>query len=157
MRMAVEEGRAAPAFTLPDADGNQVSLGDYRGKDVVVYFYPRDDTPGCTREACAFRDRWREMQERGAVVLGISPDDAASHRKFSSKYGLPFPLLCDPERKVMAEYGAWGEKTLYGRKTVGVIRSTVWVAPDGKVRKHWKRVSRAADHPARVLEALRGG
>ena len=154
--MAVEEGRAAPAFTLPDAAGNQVSLEDYRGKDVVVYFYPRDDTPGCTKEACAFRDRWQEMQERGAVVLGISPDDAASHRKFSSKYGLPFPLLCDLERKVMAEYGAWGEKTLYGRKTVGVIRSTVWVAPDGKVRKHWKRVSRAADHPARVLEALRG-
>ena len=155
--MAVEEGRAAPAFTLPDAAGKQVSLADYRGKDVVVYFYPRDDTPGCTREACAFRDRWQEMQERGALVLGISPDDAASHRKFSRKHALPFPLLCDPEHEVMAEYGAWGEKTLYGRKTVGVIRSTVWVAPDGKVRKHWKRVSRAADHPARVLEALRGG
>ena len=155
--MAVEEGRAAPAFTLADAAGNQVSLEDYRGKDVIVYFYPADDTPGCTREACAFRDRWQEMQERGAVVLGVSPDDAASHREFSRKYGLPFLLLCDPERKVMAEYGAWGEKTLYGRKTVGVIRSTVWVAPDGRVRKHWKRVSRAGDHPARVLEALRGG
>lgn len=155
--MAVEEGRAAPAFTLPDAAGNQVSLGDYRGKDVVLYFYPRDDTPGCTKEACAFRDRWREMQERGAVVLGVSPDDAASHREFSRKYDLPFPLLCDPERKVMTEYGAWGEKTLYGRKTLGVIRSTLWIGPDGKVRKHWKRVSRAADHPARVLDALRGG
>ena len=155
--MAVEEGRAAPAFTLGDAAGNQVSLEDFRGKDVIVYFYPRDDTPGCIKEACGFRDRWQEVQERGAVVLGVSPDDAASHREFSRKYGLPFPLLCDPERKVMAEYGAWGEKTLYGRKTVGVIRSTVWVGPDGRVRRHWKRVSRAADHPARVLDALRGG
>ena len=91
------------------------------------------------------------------MVLGVSPDDADSHRAFSRKYDLPFPLLCDPERKVMAEYGAWGEKTLYGRKTVGVIRSTVWIGPDGRVRKHWKRVSRAADHPARVLDALGGG
>ena len=155
--MAVEEGRAAPAFTLPDAAGNRVSLEDFRGKDVIVYFYPRDDTPGCTKEACGFRDRWPELRERGVVVLGVSPDDADSHRAFSRKHDLPFPLLCDPERKVMAEYGAWGEKTLYGRKTIGVIRSTVWIGPDGRVRKHWKRVSRAADHPARVLDALGGG
>ena len=152
--MAVEEGGMAPAFTLEDAEGNAVSLEDFRGKEVVVYFYPKDDTPGCTKEACAFRDRWAQFGERGAVVLGISPDNAESHRKFASKYALPFTLLCDPEKKVMAQYGAWGEKTMYGRKTVGVIRSTLWIGADGKVRKRWKRVAKAADHPAKVLEAL---
>ncbi len=155
--MAIEEGKAAPEFTLEDADGKAVSLKDFRGKDVIVYFYPKDDTPGCTKEACGFRDLWGELGEQGAVVLGVSPDDAQSHRKFVSKYSLPFTLLCDPDRKVMERYGAWGEKMMYGKKTVGVIRSTVWVAPDGTVRKHWKRVARAADHPAKVLDALRGG
>ena len=104
-----------------------------------------------------FRDLWDEIDEQGAVVLGISPDDAPSHQKFSRKYDLPFTLLCDPDKKVMERYGAWGEKTMYGRKTTGVIRSTVWVGPDGKVRKHWRRVAKAADHPARVLEALKAG
>ena len=155
--MAVEEGKAAPPFTLQDAAGNKVSLKAHRGKDVIVYFYPKDDTPGCTREACGFRDLWDEIDEQGAVVLGISPDDAPSHQKFSRKYDLPFTLLCDPDKKVMERYGAWGEKTMYGRKTTGVIRSTVWVGPDGKVRKHWRRVAKAADHPARVLEALKAG
>ena len=152
--MAIEEGKRAPAFALRDADGNQVALGDFKGKQVIVYFYPRDDTPGCTKEACGFRDHWREIQASGAVVLGISPDSEASHRKFRDKYQLPFTLLCDPERKVMAEYGAYGEKMMYGKKTVGVIRSTVWVGPDGKVVKHWRRVPKAADHPRKVLEAL---
>lgn len=152
--MAIEEGKKAPAFALRDADGNQVALGDFKGKQVIVYFYPRDDTPGCTKEACGFRDHWREIQASGAVVLGISPDSEASHRKFRDKYQLPFTLLCDPERKVMAEYGAYGEKMMYGKKTVGVIRSTVWVGPDGKVVKHWRRVPKAADHPRKVLEAL---
>ena len=152
--MAIEEGKAAPAFTLEDAAGNTVSLKDFRGKDVIVYFYPKDDTPGCTKEACGFRDLWGDLCDRGAVVLGVSPDNAQAHRKFASKYSLPFTLLCDPDKKVMADYGAWGEKTMYGRKTVGVIRSTVWVGPDGKVRKHWRRVPKAADHPAKVLEAL---
>ena len=155
--MAIEEGKAAPAFTLDDADGNAVSLADFRGRDVIVYFYPKDDTPGCTKEACGFRDLWGELSGRDAVVLGVSPDDAQSHRKFASKYSLPFTLLCDPEKKVMAKYGAWGEKMMYGRKTVGVIRSTVWVGPDGKVRKHWRRVPKAADHPAKVLDALASG
>ena len=155
--MTVEEGKAAPPFTLQDAAGNKVSLKAHRGKDVIVYFYPKDDTPGCTREACGFRDLWDEIDEQGAVVLGISPDDAPSHQKFSRKYDLPFTLLCDPDKKVMERYGAWGEKTMYGRKTTGVIRSTVWVGPDGKVRKHWRRVAKAADHPARVLEALKAG
>jgi len=155
--MAVKEGEAAPGFTLEDAAGNAVSLEDFRGKDVVVYFYPKDDTPGCTKEACAFRDRWAEFGERGAVVLGISPDDAESHRKFAGKYALPFTLLCDPDKEVMTQYGAWGEKMMYGKKRMGVIRSTVWVGAHGRVRKHWKRVAKAADHPAKVLDALGGG
>ncbi len=152
--MAVEEGKAAPAFTLSDAQGAKVSLKDFRGKHVIVYFYPKDDTPGCTKEACGFRDLWGEIQALDTVVLAVSPDKGASHEKFAAKYNLPFTLLCDPEKKVMAKYGAYGEKMMYGKKTMGVIRSTVWVGPDGKVKKHWKRVAKAADHPAKVLEAL---
>ena len=152
--MPIEEGKPAPAFTLKDAAGEKISLKDYRGKNVIVYFYPKDDTPGCTKEACGFRDLWKKIQKTGTVVLGISPDDETSHEKFISKYKLPFPLLCDPDRKVMEKYGAWGEKMMYGKKTVGVIRSTTWVGPDGKVRKHWRRVPKAADHPSKVLEAL---
>jgi peroxiredoxin Q/BCP len=155
--MAVEEGKAAPAFTLKNTQGEKVALKDLKGKDVIVYFYPKDDTPGCTKEACGFRDLWKDIQKQGAVVLGISPDDAASHEKFARKYKLPFTLLSDPDKKVMEKYGAWGEKNMYGKKTMGVIRSTVWVGPDGKVRKHWKRVAKAADHPAKVLEALQAG
>ncbi len=152
--MAIEEGKAAPAFTLADANGEKVSLRDYTGKHVIVYFYPKDDTPGCTKEACGFRDHWRDIQKLGAVVLGISPDDGTSHRAFATKYKLPFTLLSDPDRKVMQKYEAFGEKMMYGKKTTGVIRSTVWVGPDGKVRKHWRRVAKAADHPRKVLEAL---
>ena len=155
--MAIIEGKAPPAFTLADTDGNEMSLKQFKGQDVVVYFYPKDDTPGCTKEACGFRDLWDEYQAAGVVVLGISPDDGTAHRKFTDKYGLPFTLLSDPKRQVMEKYGAWGEKTLYGRKMMGVIRSTVWIGPDGKVRRHWRRVSRAADHPAKVLEAIAGG
>ena len=152
--MAIEEGKAAPPFTLNDADGNQVSLEDFKGKNVVVYFYPRDDTPGCTKEACGFRDYWEEIQDADTVVLGISPDDEASHRKFRDKYELPFTLLADPDREVMTEYGAYGVKMMYGKKRMGVIRSTVLVGPDGNVVKHWKRVAKAADHPLKVLEAI---
>jgi peroxiredoxin Q/BCP len=152
--MAIEEGKAAPAFTLTDAAGKKVSLGDFAGKHVILYFYPKDDTPGCTKEACGFRDDWKELAKHGAVVLGVSADDADSHRKFIAKYKLPFPLLSDPGRTVMKKYGAYGEKILYGKKTTGVIRSTVWIGPDGKVRKHWARVANAAEHPAKVLAAL---
>lgn len=152
--MALEEGKAAPAFTLKDKDGTKISLRDLRGKNVIVYFYPRDDTPGCTKEACGFRDLWKKIQKLNTVVLGISPDSEASHEKFANKYKLPFTLLSDPDRKVMTKYDAYGEKMMYGKKTMGVIRSTVWVAPDGKVRKHWKKVAKAADHPGKVLEAL---
>jgi thioredoxin-dependent peroxiredoxin len=155
--MPIAEGKAAPAFSLNDAAGNRVRLGDFKGKDVILYFYPKDDTPGCTKEACGFRDAWKTLQKLGVVVLGVSPDDAGSHRKFSDKYELPFTLLSDPERKVMSAYGAFGEKMMYGKKVEGVIRSTVWIGPDGKVRKHWKKVASAAEHPAQVLTALQAG
>jgi peroxiredoxin Q/BCP len=152
--MAIEEGKAAPAFTLADADGKKVSLKDFAGKHVILYFYPKDDTPGCTKEACGFRDGWKDLQKRNAIVLGVSADDATSHQKFRTKYKLPFPLLSDPDRKVMEKYGAYGEKMMYGKKTVGVIRSTVWIGPDGKVKKHWARVASAEKHPDQVLAAL---
>jgi peroxiredoxin Q/BCP len=152
--MPIAEGKKAPAFTLTDQDGKKVSLSDFAGKNVVLYFYPKDDTPGCTKEACGFRDDWKTYQKRGAVVLGVSGDSGESHRKFRAKYGLPFPLLSDPDKKTMRAYGAYGEKMLYGKKTTGVIRSTVWIGPDGIVKKHWARVPKADVHPAKVLEAL---
>jgi len=154
---SIKEGNKAPGFTLADATGKPVSLDEFAGKDVIVYFYPRDDTPGCTKEACGFRDLWQDIRETGAVVLGISADDAASHRKFATKYKLPFTLLSDPDRKTMKAYGAYGEKMMYGKKTTGVIRSSVWIGPVGRVRKHWARVSDAAKHPEQVLAALRAG
>jgi peroxiredoxin Q/BCP len=154
--MAIEAGKKAPAFALQDASGKTVSLADYAGKDVILYFYPRDDTPGCTKEACGFRDAWKEIQKLGAIVVGVSPDSGASHQKFAAKYRLPFPLLSDPGKKAMTAYGAFGEKVMYGKKTQGVIRSTVWIGPDGKVKKHWARVAKAETHPEQVLAALRG-
>jgi len=153
--MAIEEGKAAPAFTLNDTDGNKVALKDFKGQNVIVYFYPKDDTPGCTKQACGFRDLWKKYEKSDTVVLGISPDDGESHRKFVDKYKLPFTLLSDPKKKVMEKYGAWGEKNMYGKKTIGVIRSTVWVGPNGKVVKHWRRVPKAADHPEKVLQAMK--
>lgn len=152
--MPVAQGKVPPAFTLKDQDGNKVSLKDLKGQKVVVYFYPRDDTPGCTKEACGFRDLWKDIRATGAVVLGVSPDDEASHQKFITKYKLPFTLLSDPGAKVMTKYGAYGEKMMYGKKTTGAIRSTVLIGEDGKVAKHWARVAKAADHPAKVLEAI---
>ena len=153
---SVTEGKPAPPFTLEGGDGKRVSLEDFAGKNVILYFYPRDDTPGCTKEACGFRDLWKEIGKKNTVVLGVSADTGESHRKFASKYKLPFPLLSDPDRKTMKTYGAYGEKMMYGKKTVGVIRSTVWIGPDGRVQKHWARVSDAAKHPEQVLAALEG-
>ncbi|MEZ6038392.1 MAG: thioredoxin-dependent thiol peroxidase [Planctomycetota bacterium] len=152
--MTITEGKAAPAFTLIDTDGNKVSLSGLKGQNVILYFYPRDNTPGCTKEACGFRDLWQQIQATDTVVLGVSPDNPASHRKFVDKYSLPFPLLCDPEKKVLEKYGAWGEKVLYGKKSMGVIRSTVWIGKDGKVVKHWAKVAKAEAHPQQVLDAL---
>jgi thioredoxin-dependent peroxiredoxin len=153
----LEPGDKAPAFTLTDASGRKVALRDFVGRNVILYFYPQDDTPGCTKEACGFRDAWRDLQDLGVAVLGVSADDAASHAKFAAKYRLPFTLLSDPDRKVMTAYGAYGPKTMYGRKVVGVIRSTVWIGPDGRVRRHWARVANAAVHPEQVLAALHEG
>lgn len=153
----IQTGNTAPPFTLSDAAGRKVSLADFAGQNVVLYFYPKDDTPGCTKEACGFRDAWNEIQSLGVTILGVSADDADSHRRFAEKYQLPFTLLSDPDHKVMEAYGAYGEKTSYGRKTVGTIRSTVWIGPDGNVRKHWARVTDAGEHPAQVLAAIRGG
>jgi peroxiredoxin Q/BCP len=156
MATKIVEGRKAPDFALNDAAGKRVSLADFKGKHVVVYFYPKDDTPGCTKEACGFRDHWKELQKAGVVVLGVSPDSGASHAKFAAKYKLNFPLLSDPDRKVMTAWGAYGDKMMYGKKTKGVIRSSVWIGPDGVVRKHWARVADAGKHPAQVLEEVRG-
>jgi peroxiredoxin Q/BCP len=155
MATKIVEGRKAPDFTLASGDGKEVSLSDFKGKHVVVYFYPKDDTPGCTKEACGFRDYWKELQKAGVAVLGVSADSPASHTKFATKYKLPFPLLSDPDRKLMTAWGAYGDKMMYGKKTKGVIRSTVWIGPDGNVRKHWARVADAAKHPAQVLEQIR--
>jgi peroxiredoxin Q/BCP len=154
--MAIVEGKKPPSFTLRDAAGTPVALDDFKGKDVVVYFYPKDDTPGCTKEACGFRDLWTRLQRAGVVVLGVSADRPESHTKFAAKYRLPFTLLSDPDRTVMEAWGAYGDKMMYGKKTRGVIRSTVWIGRDGAVRKHWKRVSDAARHPQQVWEAVRG-
>ena len=152
--MAIEEGKAAPAFTLKDADGNKVALKDFKGKNVVVYFYPKDDTPGCTKEACGFRDLWKDIEKTGTVVLGVSPDDGASHQKFVAKYGLPFTLLSDPDRKVMEKYGAWGEKNMYGKKVMGIERSTFLIDADGKIAREWRKV-KVPGHAEEVLEAVR--
>ena len=152
--MAIEQGKLAPLFTLKDQEGNKVALKALRGKRVVVYFYPKDDTPGCTKEACSFRDLWAQVKALNTVVLGVSPDDADSHQKFISKYKLPFTLLSDPDKKVMEKYGAWGEKVMYGKKSIGIIRSTTLIDEKGKVIKHWKKVPKAESHPQKVLEIL---
>ena len=154
--MAIEEGLPAPAFTLTDQDNRPVSLKDFKDRDVIVYFYPKDDTPGCTKEACGFRDIWSEIEKTGAVVIGVSPDDAKSHTKFIDKYRLPLTLLSDPDKSMMTEYQAYGEKMMYGRKVIGIIRSTVWIGRDGTVKKHWRKVPKAAAHPDKVLQVLSG-
>lgn len=150
----VEEGSKAPAFTLAADDGSKIKLSDLKGSPVVLYFYPKDDTPGCTKEACAFRDLHKELAKLGAKVLGVSPDDTASHVKFRDKFQLNFPLLADTEHKVAEEYGAWREKNMYGKKSMGIQRSTFLIAPDGTIAKVWKRVQ-VDGHDAEVLEALK--
>ncbi|MFH1095442.1 MAG: thioredoxin-dependent thiol peroxidase [Candidatus Micrarchaeota archaeon] len=132
--MELEEGAKAPSFSLPDASGKIHRLEDYKGKTLVLYFYPKDDTPGCTVEACGFRDAERRIAEKGALVLGVSPDDAASHVKFAKKYSLPFTLLSDAAHQAAEKYGAWGKKKSMGREFEGIIRSTFVIGPDGKIR-----------------------
>ncbi|HEV8342359.1 MAG TPA: thioredoxin-dependent thiol peroxidase [Candidatus Binatia bacterium] len=148
------EGKKAPDFDLEGSDGRRHRLKDYSGKTVVLYFYPKDDTPGCTKEACGFRDLQQNLKKTGALVLGVSRDSSASHEKFAQKYALPFTLLSDLDTKVMKAYGAWGEKQMYGKTVEGTIRSTVVIGPDGKVRKHWASVKNAEEHPEEVFEFL---
>jgi peroxiredoxin Q/BCP len=149
----IEIGAPAPPFTLPDQDEAAVSLSDFEGTWVVLYFYPRDDTPGCTTEACEFTDSIADFEGLEAVVLGCSPDSPEKHRKFIAKHGLGVRLLSDPEHQAMEGYGAWGEKKMYGRTSMGVIRSTVLVDPEGRVAAHWPRV-KAKGHAAKVRERL---
>jgi len=144
----------APDFTLQSDSGASVTLSDLRGRPVVLYFYPRDDTPGCTVEACEFRDAWGDVEKAGAVVLGVSPDDVPSHGRFRTKFQLPFPLLADPDHRVAELYGVWGEKSMYGRKFFGILRTTFVIDPGGRVRQVFERV-KPKGHAARVLEALR--
>ena len=149
----VEPGRRAPAFTLTADDGSQVRLADLSGRPVVLYFYPKDDTPGCTREACAFRDQQARLKKLGAAVLGVSADRIESHQKFRDNYRLDFPLLADADHQVAEKYGAWREKNMYGKKSMGIQRSTFLIDADGKVAKVWKAV-KVDGHDEKVLEAL---
>lgn len=149
----LEPGEKAPAFTLKDDQGKTVKLSDFKGKPVVLYFYPKDDTPGCTKEACAFRDASAQLKKHGAVVLGVSPDDVESHAKFRDKFKLNFPLLADEKHAVAEAYSAWREKNMYGKKSMGIQRSTYLIDGQGKIAQVWKRVQ-VDGHEAQVLEAL---
>jgi len=150
----IEAGTKAPDFTLPADDGSKVKLSALKGKPVVLYFYPKDDTPGCTREACAFRDRKTALTKLGAVVLGVSADDVASHVKFRDKFKLNFPLLADVDHKVAEKYGAWREKNMYGKKSLGIQRSTFLIDAAGNVAQVWKKVN-VDGHDDQVIEALK--
>ncbi len=150
----IEVGIKAPDFALKTDQGKQIKLGDYLGKPVVLYFYPKDDTPGCTKQACAFRDRKAELAALGTVVLGVSADSVESHVKFRDKFELNFPLLADTEHKVAEEYGAWREKNMYGKKSMGIQRSTFLIDLAGNVAKVWKRVQ-VEGHDNQVLQAVR--
>ncbi|MGB9691592.1 MAG: thioredoxin-dependent thiol peroxidase [Candidatus Sumerlaeaceae bacterium] len=152
--MTVEEGQIAPDFTLQASNGKPFTLSEERGKWVVLYFYPKDDTPGCTREACSFRDHIKQIQSLGATVVGVSPDDLRSHDRFAMKYHLPFLLLSDPEHEVAQLYDVWREKNMYGRKIFGIQRSTFLIAPDGRVHKAWRKV-KVDHHVDEVLDELK--
>jgi thioredoxin-dependent peroxiredoxin len=151
--MNVQAGDRAPEFTLQDQDGNAWSLKDQRGQPVVLYFYPKDDTPGCTNQACDVRDHWAGFEEVGAVVVGISPDDVNSHAQFAAKYGLPHTLLADPDRQVITIYGAWGTRSMYGKQYEGVIRSSVVVDPNGDVLAVFDKIQ-PKQQSAKALEVL---
>lgn len=150
----VEAGEQAPDFEAVDQEGRRVRLRDFRGRRVVLYFYPRDGTPGCTREACSFRDVHRDLQREGVVVLGVSPDPPDSHRRFREKHRLPFSLLSDEDHRIAQAYGVWAEKNSYGKKVWGVARTTFLVGPDGRVERVWRRV-KPDRHGEEVLEVLR--
>ena len=149
-------GDFAPDFQLPSTRGKDVSIRDFRGKDVILYFYPKDDTPGCTAEACSFRDHESDLSKTGAVVLGVSTDSVDSHEKFRSKFNLNFPLLSDETADVSKMYGVWKEKNLYGRRSWGVARTTYWIGADGRVKKIYKKVD-TAKHAAEILADMGSG
>ena len=151
--MSIEEGKKAPPFSLPDEHGNKVKLNELLGTWVVLYFYPRDDTPGCTIQACDFTSNLKQFEKLSSVVYGCSPDNSDSHPKFICKHKLKIKLLSDPSHKTMEKYSAWGEKNMYGKISQGVIRSTILIDPKGKVAKHWKRVS-AKGHAEKVQKIL---
>lgn len=151
--LKLKEGDAAPAFTVETSGGGRLSLADFLGQNVILYFYPKDDTPGCTKEACAFRDGFADFKKRGAVILGVSPDPVKSHDKFVKKFELPFPLLADTDKKIVEAYGVWGEKTFMGRRYMGTHRVTFLIGPDGRIKKIWPLV-KPDEHAAEVLAAL---
>lgn len=153
--LKLKESDQAPSFTAPVSGGGTLSLADLKGKHVILYFYPKDDTPGCTKEACAFRDHFAEFKKRGAVVLGVSTDSVKSHDKFVQKFKLPFTLLADEDHKIVEAYGVWGPKTFMGRKYLGTHRVTFLIAPDGRIQKIWPTV-KPEEHAEEVLAALAG-
>ncbi len=152
----IEEGKNAPDFKLKNQDGETISLKDFEGKNIVLYFYPKDDTSGCTAEACAFRDDFPKFENIDAVILGVSPDSVESHKKFAEKYNLPFNLLSDESKEVCEKYGVWQQKSMYGRKYMGVVRTTYIIDKDGRVKKLFTRV-KVDNHNKEVMEALQNG
>ena len=153
LELKLKVGDQAPAFTVATSGGGKISLADYLGKHVILYFYPKDDTPGCTKEACAFRDGFADFKKRGAVILGVSTDPVKAHDKFVEKFNLPFLLLADEDKKIVEAYGVWGEKTFMGRKYLGTNRVTFLIGPDGKIKNIWPQV-KPEEHAAEVLAAL---
>jgi peroxiredoxin Q/BCP len=153
LELKLKEGDQAPAFTAATNGGGKISLADFKGKNVILYFYPKDDTPGCTKEACAFRDHWDNFKKKGAVILGVSTDKVKAHDKFVGKFKLPFTLLADEDKKIVNEYGVWGPKTFMGVKYTGTSRVTFLIGPDGKIKKIWPKV-KPAEHAAEVLAEL---
>ena len=153
LSLKLKEGDIAPGFAAATNSGGRISLSDFKGKNVILYFYPRDNTPGCTREACGFRDDFDEFQRRGAVVLGVSTDSTSSHDRFAAKYQLPFALLADEGKHIVEAYGVWGQKSFLGRKYLGTHRVTFLIGPDGRIRKIWRKV-KPAEHAAEILAML---
>jgi peroxiredoxin Q/BCP len=154
VELKLKEGDKAPNFSADTQTGERINLQDFKGKPVILYFYPKDDTPGCTKEACAFRDSYTDFKKAGAVVLGVSPDSVKSHGKFAEKFSLKFPLLSDEDKKIVSDYGVWGEKSFMGRKYMGTHRVTFLIGPDGRIAKIWPKV-KPEEHAAEVLAAVK--
>jgi thioredoxin-dependent peroxiredoxin len=153
LALKLKKGDKAPEFTAATSGGGRVSLSDFKGQHVILYFYPRDDTPGCTKEACGFRDHFANFKKKGAVVLGVSTDPVKAHDKFVEKFKLPFALLADEDKTIVQAYGVWGEKSFMGRKYLGIHRATFLIGPDGRIKKLWPKV-KPDEHAAEVLAAL---